>query len=327
MLSLLQPCASVGADPAAVPSGSEARCWALADQDLLQGADLDELVADARAQLRAYGLVPEQDFTQHVLNTFQAPQSVVITNANAYGRFSVTDNICDFSFAAVDASGSPAPAAQSALAQVFGTGSGLPPTAGIQLIDNKTDLMDRISSPDQNLAGHLCLRNLFTGHSPEARRVAEGIGEIESDPREIKVPALIVQGRADATVSVNHGSRPYLAIAMGQAEKTGKPENLHYVEVLHAHHFDPFNGIFPAYMIRYVGLHYYFTQALDGMYHHLRDGTPLPGDQVVPTIPRAQAADPLELANLPAMKVAGEVAEDCRIKLEGHTLVMPDHCQ
>ena len=56
--------------------------------------------------------------------------------ANAYGRFSVADNLCGYSYAGVDAAGKPAPLAAAALAQVFGTGNGVPPMSGIQIINN-----------------------------------------------------------------------------------------------------------------------------------------------------------------------------------------------
>ncbi|WP_020406136.1 3-hydroxybutyrate oligomer hydrolase family protein [Hahella ganghwensis] len=336
LLNLLQPCASVGADPFAVPSGSEYRCWALEEKGLLSGNNLLALVTDARTQLREYGLVPEQDFTQHANNTIQVPQSISVTYANAYGRYGVTDNLCDFSMAYTDAFAGPAPGNPLQLASVFATGNGIPPTAGVQLIDNKTDLIDRISSLDQNMAGHFCLRQLAVSDSPEAKRVAIGISEIEADPRKLKVPTIIVHGRSDAIIPVNHASRAYTAIyqnwvATQQSRATDnqrrkKTQNdLSYVEVLNAHHLDVLNGLLPGYQTRYVGLHYYFSQALDLMYEHLRDGHPLPQHQVIPTIPRSVAAAPLELSNLPPIRKT--VSSDCAISFAPDSIELPDHCQ
>ncbi|OZG75516.1 hypothetical protein BTA51_02215 [Hahella sp. CCB-MM4] len=322
LLDLLQPCASVGADPFAVPAGSEARCLALAEAGLLQGSDMAELVADARQQLRDYGLVPEQDFTQHANNTIQVPQSISVTYANAYGRFGVSDNLCEFSMAFTDSTGSPAVATQAQLAMVFAGGNGIPPTAGVQLIDNKTDLLDRLSSSDQNLAGHLCLRHLVTSSSPEAKRVARGIRSIEADPRKLKVPTIIVHGRADAIIPVNHASRPYVAIAETQRSSQN---NLHYVEVLNAHHLDVLNGLFPGYQTRYISLHYYFSQALDIMYSHLREGGPLPEHQVVPTLPRSATTDSIELTNLPPIQVTA--SPDCVIRFVNNSVRIPQDCR
>ena len=61
---------------------------------------------------------------------------VTMAYANAYGRFSVADNLCGYSYAGVDAAGKPAPLAAAALAQSFGTGNGVPPMSGIQIINN-----------------------------------------------------------------------------------------------------------------------------------------------------------------------------------------------
>ncbi len=321
LLDLLQPCASVGADPFAIPAGSEARCLALADAGLLQGNDINELVTDARQQIRDYGLVPEQDFTQHANNTIQVPQSISVTYANAYGRFGVSDNLCDFSMAFADINGGPTVASQAQLAAVFSTGNGIPPTAGVQLIDNKTDRIDRISSTDQNLAGHLCLRELVTASTPEAKRVAKGIREIEADPRKLKVPTIIVHGRADAIIPVNHASRPYVAIA---GKGGASDSRVHYVEVLNAHHLDLLNGLFPGYQTRYVSLHYYFSQALDIMYSHLKEGSPLPEHQVVPTIPRGVITDEIDLGNLPPIQDIA--SEDCRIHIGKNMIEIPQTC-
>lgn len=326
LLSVLQPCASLGADAAAVGSGSADRCHALQNAGLISGADDAALAADAQQQLRDYGLVPEQDFTQHANNTIKVPQSIAVTYANAYGRFTVTDNLCDFSLAFGPSAPTTATTAQ--LADLFASGNGIPPTAGIVLIDNKTGSEDRAASADQNLEGHLCLRDLAKGDNAtdqtRAQRVAAGIAEVSADPRKLKVPAVIVHGRADAIIPLNHSSRPYFAI--NQNEDHNPNADLRYVEVLNAHHLDLLNGLFPGYKTRYIGLHYYFGQALDQMYAHLRNGSPLPGNQVVATTPRSDAADLLTSANLPAMQTDANVSSDCRIQLSGKTLTVPATC-
>jgi hydroxybutyrate-dimer hydrolase len=55
---------------------------------------------------------------------------------------------------------------------------------------------------------------------------------------------------------------------------------------------------------RFVPLHYYNLKALDLMWSHLKNGTPLPPSQVVHTVPRGGApgaAPALTTANLPAI--------------------------
>ena len=53
-------------------------------------------------------------------------------------------------------------------------------------------------------------------------------------------PAIIVHGRADALVPVNHTSRPYFG-----ANKIveGTASRLSYIEVLNAQHFETFIGL------------------------------------------------------------------------------------
>ncbi|WP_430461150.1 3-hydroxybutyrate oligomer hydrolase family protein [Thalassolituus sp. LLYu03] len=326
LLSVLQPCASVGADAAAVGAGSSARCQALKAAGLLSGDDDAALAADAQQQLRDYGLVPEQDFTQHANSTIKVPQSIAVTYANAYGRFGVTDNLCDFSLAFGPAM--PTAATTTQMADLFASGNGIPPSAGVVLINNQTGTEDRSSTADQNLDGHLCLRDLALGDDAtdqtRAQRLATGIAEVSADPRKLKVPAVIVHGRADAIIPINHSSRPYFAI--NHNEGTNKGSDLRYVEVLNAHHLDLLNGLFAGYKTRYVGLHYYFGQALDQMYAHLRDGSPLPGNQVIATTPRSDASAQLTAASLPAMQPADSVSSDCLIQLDGKALTVPETC-
>src|SRR5258708_5024027 len=62
--------------------------------------------------------------------------------------------------------GVPVPLAPAGEAQIFGTSNGIPPTSGISLINNAAPggpRDDRTSTPDQNLAGALCLRSLAIG--------------------------------------------------------------------------------------------------------------------------------------------------------------------
>jgi hypothetical protein len=57
---------------------------------------------------------------------------------------------------------------------------------------------------------------------------------------------------------------------------------LRYIEVTNAQHFDSFLP-FAGYDTRFVPLHLYFNRAMDAMWAHLKNGTALPGSQVVRT--------------------------------------------
>jgi hydroxybutyrate-dimer hydrolase len=113
-------------------------------------------------------------------------------------------------------------------------------------------------------------------------------------------PAIIVQGRSDALVRINHASRAYLA---ANSKREGSRSQLSLYEVTNGQHFDAFLGV-PGFDTRFVPVHYYNIQALNLMWSHLKNGTPLPPSQVIRTIPRGGipgAAPPLGVASLPAI--------------------------
>src|SRR5690242_6520692 len=65
-----------------------------------------------------------------------AATAVAVTYANAYARANVKDNLCNYSFGAVDGTGKPAAAPTAGVQGLFGNGNGVPPTGPIQLINN-----------------------------------------------------------------------------------------------------------------------------------------------------------------------------------------------
>jgi hypothetical protein len=44
-------------------------------------------------------------------------------------------------------------------------------------------------------------------------------------------------------------------------------------------------GKIPGFDTHFIPVHYYYLQALNLMWHHLQDGTPLPPSQVIRTVP------------------------------------------
>ncbi|MBC7917754.1 MAG: hydrogenase, partial [Rhodoferax sp.] len=135
--NLYQPCAALSA-PAAMAETSihnyisfagmtaraTARCDGLAAKGLVTGADTAARSLDALNKLRAYGWTPDND-TMH--NAHYALGNGPILSAMypvSYGRFSVLDNVCNTSFAVVDATGAPVPISATAKAQSFVLGNG-----------------------------------------------------------------------------------------------------------------------------------------------------------------------------------------------------------
>ena len=94
---------------------------------------------------------------------------------------------------------------------------------------------------------------------------------------------IVVHGRLDALVPVNHTSRAYLGRHRMQGDDT-----LRYYEVQHGHHFDAFNAL-PGWGERFVPLQAQLQVAMDLMYGHLVKGKRLPPSQVVRSRTRALA--------------------------------------
>jgi hydroxybutyrate-dimer hydrolase len=310
LVNVYQGCANLAPENAGAPLNlvppelGAARCTSLREKGLLSADTLEEQAVEAQAIINQAGILPEQNLVQPSHWLLNVPQAIAVTYANAYGRFSVLRNLCGYSFAATDpASGEPVPLAEAADAILFGTSGGIPPTGGVNLVNNQSiggPRENRLSiSPstgrtDENLDGALCLRALATGRDPASgrpltgaalrahERVQEGIEEIRASGNLRGKPAVIVTGRSDANLPPNHTSRAYFGrnrLVEGQAS------NLHYYEVLNAQHLDALNSQ-PGFDTRFVPLHHYFIQGLNLLWDHLTDAAPLPPSQVVRAEPR-----------------------------------------
>jgi hydroxybutyrate-dimer hydrolase len=133
-------------------------------------------------------------------------------------------------------------------------------------------------------------------------------------------PAVIVQGRSDTLVPVNHASRAYYALNKSVEANS----RLAYYEITNAQHFDSFLA-FPGYDTRLVPTHRYFIQAMDIMWNNLKNGTAIPASQVVRTTPRGGtpgAAPAITAANVPA--IAATPAAANAITFGSNTLTVPE---
>ena len=325
LANLLQPCAALvspatNAFNSVNPLIAANRCAALQANGLVTGSTTAEQASSAMAALVAAGWQAESNDLQ-ASHYSLATLSVGLTYANAYGRFSPRDNVCGFSFAATGAATSATPnapvaASAAALATSFGTSNGVPPTVGINIVNNNSvggPLLDAASLSagavqDYNMAGALCLRELATGTSANARRVQQGISEVVRTANLRGKPALIVQGRADTLLPVAFTGRPYFGM---NKMVEGANSRLSYIEVTNANHFDAFLAL-PGYGNRLVPLHRYFIQAMDMMYANLKTGAALPASQVVRTVPRGLSGavvNPITAANVPPIQTVPAAAD------------------
>ncbi len=339
--NLYQPCASLSTRAAGsagiavvlpAPALATNRCASLKAKGLLTSSTTADQAEESLDKLIAAGWPPEATPFQATHYT-QATPAITMTYSNTYGRWSVLDNLCGLSFAGVDATGKPAALAATALAQIFGTGNGIPPNSGIQIINNNNPA-GPLNSPlsvspstglqDYNIDAAICQRNLWTGTDAAAIRVQNGVKETLRSANLHGKPAIIVAGRADTLVPVNFNARPYF----GQNKIVEGPSSkLSYIEVTNAQHFDAFidNAALPGYDTRVVPLHYYFLQAMDRMYANLKQNVPLPPSQLVRTTPRGGtpgAAPAITKANVPPISqtpAAGDL-----ITFSSNTVTIPD---
>jgi hydroxybutyrate-dimer hydrolase len=333
LANLYQPCASQAAAAVGSPLGLNAalaanRCTSLAAKGLLNGSTTAEMANDAMARLLSNGWDPDTTLFQ-ASHYALATLSVTLTYANAYNKARVNDNLCGYSFGATPAAGVPPPISATAAAQLFGTSNGVPPSSGvINIINNNSvggaaldgaSISASTNVADFNVDGAICLRDLLGNSAASTLRASIDAAKRSGNLR--GKPAIIVHGRSDTLVPVNHTSRPYYAL-----NKTveGSASKLAYYEVKNAQHFDAFLPL-PGYDNRLVPLHRYFIQAMDIMYTHLRSRTAIPPSQVVRTVPRGGtpgAAPALGLVNVPA--IAAEPPTADQITFTGNTLTIPD---
>ena len=322
--ALYQPCiASV--------AGNAGRCTALVAKGLLNGADLAAQQADAKQRLRAYGWLPDSD----PLQAAHAGTNILVavTYAYAYGKFSVTDKVCGFTFAQTDGSGNPIPLTTAQKAASFAAQNGI---LGSVVYENSVGgakgytagVSPSTSLADQSLDGFLCLRSLATGRdavsganlqgtlAAQSVRVRAGVAEVAASGKLHGKPAIIVHGRSDTLIPVNHASRAYLGL---NAAVEGSSSRLRYIEVTHANHFDSFSSALPTLI---VPLHVYLNRALDAMYAHLSAKQALPPSQVVRTVTRADASTLITSVNVPA--IASTPAAGNAISVTGTVVDVPD---
>ena len=253
--------------------------------------------------------------------------------------------MCGSSFAQVGATGDVTAVTATTKAASFALANGTANGVPASVVDNRSvggakswafSVSPSSGTADFALDAALCERALVTGLDAvtgaaltatttptlaQSQAVRTGISEVLLNGNLRGKPTLIVAGRSDALVAINHSERAYTAY---NRAVEGATSQLVYVEVVNAQHFDTFLP-FSGFDTRFVPLHPYFVQAMNAMYAKLKSGTALPASQVVRTTPRGGtpgAAPALIAAHVPPM-VATPVAADA-ITSSGSTLNIPN---
>ncbi len=349
LANLYQPCAAYAPSLSSAPGlalipppRAAGRCQALRAAGLLKTDTPPAQAEEALALLHQSGWLPESDILIASHYALATP-GIAVNYAMSYARASVVDELCGFGYAgAALPAGKPVQAPPEVLAGMHGNSSGIVPTSGLAIIneaDPNGPTVDALSvsastrRQDLNADGALCLRALLqaqgaAGSTALRQRqgldLRRGLEEVRASANLHGKPAIIVHGRSDALVPVNHSSRPYFAL--NQAIE-GADSRLRYIEVTHAHHFDGLNGhpAFAGLATRFVPLHPYFLQALDNLYEHLSGRKPLPDSQVVRTQPRRidkEQLQRLDARHVPAYPL--EARGGNRIVFTGQTLLIAD---
>jgi hydroxybutyrate-dimer hydrolase len=322
-----------------------ARCNGLAAKGLVAGADIAAQSLDALQKLRDFGWTPEADQLHNSMYGLGNNPILAAMYPTSYGRFSVTDNVCNTSFAQVNATGdvvalTPAVKAQS-FALANGTANGTP--ASVVYNDSvggakawQFAVSRSTGVADFGLDNALCQRALVTGTDPvtgaaltadsfptksQSDAVRAGINELLLSGNMRGKPAIIVAGRSDGLVPSNDNGRAYAAF---NHAKDGSNET-RYIEVTNAQHFDTFIPLLSGYDTRFVPLHVYFNRSMDAMYAKLKTNAALPPSQVVRTTPRGGtpgAAPAITAANVPAISASPAAAD--AITFSGTTLAVPN---
>lgn len=315
------------------------RCQSLADKGLISGATTAEQADAALAKLQAYGWDGDDSINAlHASHYRLADVYVTYGYVVAYGRFSVADNLCGLSLANLDASGNVA-AQASSNAVLFASSNGL--NTGGDVIYNDSvggakvyqlGVSPSTGRMDAALDAMLCLRSMVTGTdavsgSPlfgsartNSLRVQAGMAEVLLSGALRSKPTVIVAGRSDTLLPVNHTARAYSGFA---AKAQGSASALRYYEVTNGQHFDGFLTV-GGYANLFVPVHVYFNQAMDLMWAHLKTGAALPPSQVVRTTPRggAQGAAPaISASNVPAISATPATADQITLSASGSVAV------
>lgn len=292
--ALLMPCAQLHLPADALPQPPlraqveplwTARCASLKSAGLISGNDVKAQAASAYEQMRAKGWTDAALTAGALSSGFDLWRAIAVTYASAYGRFGVAEHPCGFAYAAQNADFSARAATPAERAAWWSDGSGIPPGAGVGLIDSK------LSAPDFTFTGLQCLRALNTGDSEAARRVQKGIAEVRAGLPRKDLPIIVVHGRDDGLIPPAFTSDPYVA----KAKAAGR--NVAYWQVQHAQHFDGFLAL-PAYGARYVPLLPYVYTALDRVNAQL-DGQGAATDRDIAAQPRGAGTVNVEQLQLP----------------------------
>ncbi len=233
--ALYQPCLLAHPDWQDAPfvtdeirAAGATRCAMLRTAGLLDAGTGSGQAREARDRLRGSGWNEESLRLASLNVAFDLWRAIGVTYASAYGRYPADGHPCGFRFGAVDANGRLR--TPSALEQQLwrSDGSGIPPTAGVAIIDRT------VAADDVALPGLMCLRRLWAGEGPDRDRVRAGVEAVRVEGRPRTPRIVVLHGADDGLIPAVFTSRPWVDAARARGA------SVEYTELPRAQHFDAF---------------------------------------------------------------------------------------
>ncbi|OCG21978.1 MULTISPECIES: 3-hydroxybutyrate oligomer hydrolase family protein [unclassified Gilliamella] len=263
---------------------SQQRCNALKQAKLLTTGTPEE----ALKKLHKYGWTPEMDIQ---LPYFYYTESIGLPYQyiSAYGKYDVTENMCDFSVASTQQnpiyySGKVAPLKEFSFEQIWGMANGHLPLWNshdatiLDLVENNDLNTPRrefySSSQTNNMVDYGTKGSICVYKKSQEPRVEEGIKQVMASGNLHGIKTFIVHGRNNVKQLPNYTSRAYVAL---NSLVEDQQSQLRYIEVENASYLDgraPFdNTLLP--------IDYYGEDAIEWLWANLTTKATLPVSQVV----------------------------------------------
>jgi len=337
---LLQPAALLAEPDVRAPFASmteagrprfEAWVERLQRDRLLAQGDVGSAARIARNRLLDMAILPEALALGHFNVAANLWTTFSVGYAGAYARRDPLDPYAGVFAAARDAAGQPRPLGEAEAALFWSDGNGIAPTGPVALFQAVKGACVDVSSGTVDLAlAHASDRQLQDADRhrltlPDDRdawlaALGEGQNAVVMSGHLGNRPVIILHGRADSLIPVNHTSRAYVAL---NERRRGHADELVYWEVEHGQHFDASLGE-PAFAARYVPLQPWLLESLDRLRDRLERGVPLPPSQVIRSRPRggdAATVPPLERHHLGVLQ--SSPGADA-IRVENGVIGVPD---
>lgn len=268
---------------AAHPPAWVARCETLRDAGLLSGGNTAALAAESLQRLHAGGWTHGLLVGAATTTALDLWRAVTVTYAAAYARTAVDDMPCGFGIAAMDAGNLPHQATATEAAAWWSDASGIPPGAGVGIVDTLA------VGADGSWPGSRCLAQLWSDPDSAGKRLHASVQATRASLPGKDLPIFIVHGEDDGLIPIAFSSAPYAS----WIEANGRRPT--FWRVANAQHFDAFLA-FPGFGDSHVPLLPHAYAAMDRMWAHVFAGETLPPSAIIETTPRG--AGPLSAGQL-----------------------------